>query len=79
MPRTANKLTALKVDPIKAPGLYPDGAGLYPQVTGDGHEHTAKSWVYRYMLSGKSREMGLGSLSAHRRQQVDAYGMVPVR
>src|SRR5262249_42671196 len=37
-----------------------DGGGLYLQVTGDG----AKSWIYRFSLHGKAREMGLGSLSA---------------
>ena len=42
------------------PGMYGDGAGLYLQVTGDG----AKSWIWRYSLHGKGREMGLGSLSA---------------
>jgi hypothetical protein len=37
---------------------YPDGAGLYLQVTSE----TAKSWLLRYSLRGKAREMGLGSL-----------------
>jgi integrase len=36
------------------------GGGLYLQVTGTG----AKSWIYRYMLRGREREMGLGSLLA---------------
>ncbi len=39
--------------------MYPDGGGLYLQVTGAG----AKSWIYRFMLRGKAREMGLGPLS----------------
>src|SRR5262245_5314553 len=39
--------------------MYADGAGLYLQVTGTG----AKSWIYRFSLAGKAREMGLGSLS----------------
>lgn len=42
-----------------APGYYPDGDGLYLQVSGSG----SKSWIYRYTLAGKSREMGLGSLA----------------
>lgn len=37
--------------------MYADGAGLYLQVTGK----AAKSWVLRYSLRGKAREMGLGS------------------
>ena len=61
MARVIGRLTALKVSSraIK-PGMYADGGGLYLQVTGTG----AKSWIYRYMLRGKEREMGLGSLSA---------------
>ena len=58
MARTVNQLTAAKVQRLKAPGMYPDGAGLYLQVTGE----NAKSWLLRYSLRGKSREMGLGSL-----------------
>jgi integrase len=60
MARTVGKLTALKVGRPLKPGMYADGAGLYLQVTGAG----AKSWVFRFSLHGKAREMGLGSLSA---------------
>lgn len=52
------KLTALKVLKVKAPGLYADGAGLYLQVTGDGKTRIAKSWVYRFQMRGRVREMG---------------------
>ena len=38
--------------------MYADGAGLYLQVTGE----DAKSWILRYSLRGRAREMGLGSL-----------------
>ena len=38
--------------------MYADGNGLYLQVTASG----ARSWIYRYMLHGRAREMGLGSL-----------------
>ncbi len=58
MAQTVNQLTATKVQKIKAAGMYPDGAGLYLQVTGEG----AKSWILRYSLRSKAREMGLGSL-----------------
>jgi integrase len=58
MARTVNQLTATTVQKLKAPGLYPDGAGLYLQVT----SKEAKSWLLRYSLRGKAREMGLGSL-----------------
>ena len=58
------RLTALKVMKVKAPGMYADGAGLYLQVSGDGATRIAKSWIYRYTLNGRAREMGLGPLSA---------------
>ena len=40
--------------------MHPDGGGLYLQIGGVG----TKSWIYRYSLHGKTREMGLGSLLA---------------
>jgi len=75
MAQTVNQLTATKVQKMKAPGFYPDGAGLYLQVTGE----AAKSWVLRYSLRGKAREMGLGSLrkvslAGARRRQPSATG-----
>jgi integrase len=38
-------------------GMHSDGDGLYLQVT-----NTGRSWIMRYQLSGRRREMGLGSL-----------------
>ncbi|WP_425907026.1 tyrosine-type recombinase/integrase [Nitrobacter sp. TKz-YC02] len=72
MAKTVGKLTALKVARLAEPGMYPDGAGLYLQVTGssqprsdnDATRGLAKSWIYRFTLHGRSREMGLGSLNA---------------
>jgi hypothetical protein len=58
MAQTVNRLTATKVQKVKTPGIYVDGAGLYLQVTGN----AAKSWILRYSLRGRAREMGLGSL-----------------
>jgi integrase len=53
------RLTALKVGRLTArPGMHPDGGGLYLQVTENG-----ASWIYRYMLNGRAREMGLGPLA----------------
>ena len=60
MAQTTGKLTALKVARLAEPGMYADGGGLYLQVSGSG----AKSWIYRFMLAGRARAMGLGSLSA---------------
>lgn len=62
MPK-AEKLTALKIERIKDPGMYADGHGLYLQVTAAaGDREPAKSWIFRYMLRGRAREMGLGPL-----------------
>jgi integrase len=40
--------------------MYADGDGLYLHVSSAG----AKSWIYRYSLRKRPREMGLGSLAA---------------
>jgi integrase len=53
------RLTALKCAKEKRPGMYCDGGGLYLRVTKDG----AKNWVYRYMLAGRPRWMGLGPVA----------------
>lgn len=58
MAQMVNRLSATRVQKLKAPGMYPDGAGLYLQVAGEG----SKSWLLRYSLRGTAREMGLGSL-----------------
>jgi integrase len=58
--RIPNRLSALAVQRAKEPGMYPDGLGLYLQVSQAG----TKSWIFRYKMPGAntSREMGLGSL-----------------
>ena len=58
MARATNKLTALQVSKIKTPGRYGDGNGLYLQVKSGG----TKSWLYRFMLEGRARMMGLGAV-----------------
>ena len=55
-----NKLTALGVSKLSRPGYYSDGGGLLLQVSPSG----SKSWIFRFQLSRKRREMGLGSLHA---------------
>ena len=40
--------------------MYHDGGGLYLQVSAGG----AKSWIFRFMLDGRAREMGLGPVHA---------------
>ena len=59
MARAINRLSALQVKTAKLPGYYADGGNLWLQVGRGG----SKSWVLRYTLAGKAREMGLGSVS----------------
>ncbi len=59
MAGTSNRLSAVEVKGINRAGMYHDGGGLYLQVSGRG----AKSWIYRFMLDGRPREMGLGPLT----------------
>jgi integrase len=54
----SERLTALKVSRARDPGLLSDGKGLYLRIAKGG----TKSWVFRFMLAGRAREMGLGSL-----------------
>jgi len=60
MKRTIHKLSARTVESKRKPGLYGDGGGLYLQVGPSG----SKAWLFRFMLRGRAREMGLGSLNA---------------
>lgn len=54
------RLTARKVDHAKA-GRYTDGEGLMLYVSPSG----GRSWVLRVQVSGRRREIGLGSVSAY--------------
>jgi hypothetical protein len=56
MSRQSNRLAAIGLA-SKAPGFYPDGGGLYFSVSPTG----ARSWIHRFMLHGRSRDMGLGA------------------
>src|SRR6266481_7094704 len=60
MARASNKLSAVEVRGIAQKGMYHDGAGLYLQVSAGG----AKSWIFRFTLDGRAREMGLGPVHA---------------
>lgn len=62
MPRLFNDLTDLKVKAKKVPGRYPDGRGLFLQVTLSKDKVVRRSWVLRISVpGGKVREMGLGA------------------
>jgi len=57
MPRkVSNALTPLAVKNAK-PGRHADGSGLHLLVKESG----ARSWVYRFMLKGRARDIGLGA------------------
>lgn len=51
-------LTQIEIRNAK-PGMHADGGGLYLSVKLSG----AKSWLYRYQIAGRRREMGLGALT----------------
>lgn len=71
MARAVERLTALKVEKIKKPGLYADGGGLCLRVTPEG----ARNWVLRYMLNGRARWMGLGPLALYGLQDARARAL----
>jgi integrase len=50
-----SKLTAVKIRQIREPGRYADGNGLYLHVAKTG----AKWWLWRGMVNGKRRALGL--------------------
>jgi integrase len=65
---STGRLTALAVERATGKhrkiGLLADGGGLYLQINPNG-----ASWVYRFMLAGKAREMGLGPLALYGLQE----------
>lgn len=51
-----SKLTVLGIKRLTKAGRYGDGGGLWLQVRDAEH----RSWLFRYKLHGKPRQMGLG-------------------
>ncbi|MCA1546319.1 integrase arm-type DNA-binding domain-containing protein [Bradyrhizobium sp. BRP19] len=75
-----NKLSATEVKNKTLPGRYGDGDGLWLQVSKIG-DNVSKSWVYRFMLNGRARHMGLGqyplfNLAEARARRDDARKLV---
>jgi len=72
------KRTQADVTALNTPGLYRFAPGLNLQVKGE----DAKSWLYRYTISGKTRYMGLGSARhvtlAQARKRVDELRVTKV-
>jgi integrase len=72
-----NRLSAVELKGLKTPGYHHDGGGLYLQVSLSG----GKSWILRYAMAGKRREMGLGpyptvSLAAARKLAAESRSLV---
>jgi integrase len=59
MPKRAAGLTVKQVEQCTKPGLFADGNGLYLQVT----PSMSKSWVFRYSMGTRRRDLGLGSIN----------------
>jgi integrase len=59
MARLIKRLTEQKIRALTKVGFHHDGAGLYLQIRPGG----ARSWIYRYRLNGRTRDMGLGALT----------------
>lgn len=91
MAQVIDKLTAMKAEKLKEPGLYLDGAGLYLQISGNGKDRVNKSWLFRFKFKGRQRDMGLGSFQlvglaeardkskAARRQLLDGIDPIEAR
>ncbi|MBT3786780.1 MAG: tyrosine-type recombinase/integrase [Alphaproteobacteria bacterium] len=58
MARSINRLSARAVSTLAKQGLHADGGGLYLQVS----RFDTKSWIFRFTLNKKTRDMGLGPL-----------------
>lgn len=56
--RAIHQLSGTQITAKRKPGRYADGGGLYLQVGPTG----GRAWLFRFMLNGKAREMGLGPL-----------------
>ena len=59
MARLIQQLTEAKIRTLTDIKLHPDGAGLYLQIRPGG----ARSWIYRFTLNGRTRDMGLGAFA----------------
>ena len=62
MVRQIDRLSPAAVKNAK-PGMLPDGGGLYLQATSAG-DGIRRSWLFRFVLKGRERWMGLGSLQS---------------
>ena len=73
--------TFLKAADFQKPGRFADGGGLYLQVATTKDGSLTRSWLFRFTLHGKARQMGLGpavagSLAKAREDAQEASGQV---
>jgi integrase len=61
MTRTLHRLSVSKVRNAQV-GMWPDGGGLYLQVTAGADDRTRKSWLFRFTVNGRERQAGLGPI-----------------
>jgi integrase len=59
MARLIDQLTEAKIRTLTEVGMHADGRGFYLQIRPGG----ARSWIYRFNLNGRTRDMGLGALA----------------
>ena len=70
MSRAIFRLTTRSIESRSTPGYFPDGAGLYLQVARSmakkndqpDRPPVTRSWVFRFTLNQRTREMGIGSV-----------------
>ena len=86
MAKQTHCLSDIKVKALKEKGLHNDGGGLYLKVVeatakGEATGTMTKSWIFRFKIGGRSRDMGLGKyplikLAAARELAANAYAKV---
>lgn len=63
MARNMHRLSVVKARNAKV-GMHCDGGGLYLQCVQSAAGGISRSWLYRFTLNGRERQMGLGSAEA---------------
>ena len=63
MPRILERALSPTFVKTAPPGMHCDGRGLYLQVTVGKDGKLNRSWIFRYRVNGRSRDMGLGALA----------------
>src|SRR6266550_4224514 len=63
MPRILERALSPTFVKTAPPGMHCDGRGLYLQVTVGKDGKLNRSWIFRYRVNGRSRDLGLGPLA----------------